>query len=406
MTPTKPCSASRRGSAYVLVLGVVAIATAAGVLGVQLRGMQIDAATTMEQQARTASLARSALEIAIARIAADDDWRETYDGVSVLPATTIGAATVLANVAPVSGNLKDGPATLTARARAAGSIQEASVVLDSYRPVMNSLSASLVAGDDLTVNFATMEAPQPIRANQTWASAANIKADSEVTVSNFGLLYTGSRSTGIEPELPDPAIVDRVGMTAVDVFKNRAGTSDGFLLAPTANTLGSKHQIGEIYFVDCDDQELTFSNFRVLGTLIFINNSKGVTISGGVRMDPMSPNVPVLLSDGDLTIDVDAHLVESVAGQNMNPPDVPWDGNTDNDSTDIYTSGIGGLIYAMGDITIKGGITLGGPAIATDDLLINQGTMFVADNPDLRADPPAEFRLPAVTTIDPFSFRN
>ena len=412
MTLTKPCSASRRGSAYVLVLGVVAIATAAGVLGVQLRGMQIDAATTMERQARTASLARSALEIAIARIAADDDWRETYDGVSVLPATTIGDATMLATIAPVSGNLKDGPATLTARARTAGSIQEASVVINEEEGVLNSLWASLVAGNLLTVDRATVNATQPIRGQWTAGSFATVNPPAEATTSNTGFTYVGGRTIGIAPQLPDPIIIETCSDKAKEVFKNSPKDEDGFLLGPHTNTIGNKKSNQGVYILDCEDTELELSNFRLLGTLILVNNTRGVTFSGAVRMDPTAPNMPVLLSDGRVTINIAGDLSEDDEKENFNPNKVPWQGATDNDENDTYASAINGLVYVDGGVTIFNDLTLGGPVIASDSIWVGPSTFMgssevtIADNPDLRDDPPEEFYLPAVTTFDPFSFRN
>lgn len=412
MTARLPAAPARRGSAYVLVLGVVAIATAAGVLGVQLRGMQVDAALTMSGQAEASDLARSALEIALARIEADSDWRETYDGSAVLPATVLGDATVLATIAPVSGHLRDGPATLTARARLPGSVQEASVVLDDVQLVMNSLSASLVAGNLLTVDRATVNATQPIRGQWTAGSFATINPPAEATTSNTGFTYVGGRTVGIAPQLPDPIIIETCSDKAKDVFKNSPKDKDGFLLGPSTNTIGNQQSNEGVYILDCEDTELELSNFRLLGTLILVNNTRGVTFSGAVRMDPTAPNMPVLLSDGRVTINIAGDLSEDDEKENFNPNKVPWQGVTDKDEDDTYPSAINGLVYVDGGVTILNDRTLGGPVIASDWLWVGPSTILgsskvtITDNADLRDDPPAEFYLPAVMTLDPFSYRN
>jgi len=95
ITPIRPyCCRTRRGGAYLAVLGVAVIVSMSSLCAMHLVRIDRQAVTARSDMAQARLAAQSAIEFGMARIDSDGNWRNTYThGVNgAYPAVSLGSA--------------------------------------------------------------------------------------------------------------------------------------------------------------------------------------------------------------------------------------------------------------------------------------------------------------------------
>jgi len=353
--------------------------------------------------ARTA--ASSMLELGTHAIAADPDWRRTMGEGAWYTDVPIGRATGTLTVAAAGGAAwdPDDPeqdVVLDALGGAGGSTQRARLVVRADREPPTPIPAlrkSIVAENELKIHggklLEAIDAPSTSndRIRNDGAIVADIEADR----------YSGSGTHSGDVQIPSTD--ERIPpLTDLEIYFARAteltGVTQlqGVVLSKNSNPFGSPNPEG-IYMMRASSSDIDISETRILGTLLVLAAGRKVTISDSALLQPASPGMPTLIVDGDLIIDLDSEdldgrLSEQESGVNFNPPGTPFQGLVDNDTNDVYTSVLHGLIHATGDVRLKDtarieGVLLGG------DVIDIEGDIRINHDPSLVAEPPPGYQI-------------
>ena len=165
-------------------------------------------------------------------------------------------------------------------------------------------------------------------------------------------------------------------------------------LTPTNNPFGLAHPQG-LYFVDAGGKEVRIYDSYLIGSLI-ITNSPRLKIRGGYYHKTYLKQYPALLCSGDIFIEINQNLQESVVGVDF---------NGDADMKDLFVSQIHGVVYSSGMIT---GLQYGvdpGPfyfrgAMVASRLIIAGSAFHVSYDPELAETPVAGFQGPGLVLLE------
>lgn len=346
----------RRGSLYLSVLGVSFIVSVLALAGMHAARAHLAVATSDGDLYRARLLAASAVELGIAQLRSNPNWRVDYAVDVDYPATAVAA-----DRGSFAWRLKSGAGRNYAM-QGTGVVNAATCTLEVDLVQAHALDCALFVEGDVTVESGctlTCEGA-PAATNGTFVNDGATYADVEAQAIS-GYSVNGTATTpGALRVLPTPRYV-------MDYYLRR-----GTVLAPTGwgtayitlTLLSPFHSSGDtnadgIYVIDTQGQNLSISSCRIVGTLVVANLAPGkkVTISGDVNWEPAYPNFPALLVDGDVEITMysDGLLSESWITPNFNPAGAPFQGEEDDAKDDDFISSIGGLIYCSGDLTFDGG---------------------------------------------------
>jgi hypothetical protein len=169
---------------------------------------------------------------------------------------------------------------------------------------------------------------------------------------------------------------------------------DCAVLTPTLNPYGSSSGRG-IYRIECAGQNVGFGYGRIVGTVILNNPGILSGIFGPMDWKSQTKSLPALISSDSLIISMtDQALNELQIDVNLNPTGAPlpyYQGASDNDKLDSYSSLVEGLVYAANDIYVIGNMRANGIVIAGDDIIIQSGNVLLNYDRSIAEDPPAGF---------------
>ena len=403
---------TRRGSAYVLVLAVVTIAAVAGVLNIHLRARQLNLSSDLHAYAQARDAARAGIEVALARLDADPHWRTTHTSGSTLASlSTLDAAITVTIEDPHDGDLRSGDRIrLSSTATSEHARQRMSLDLHVLPYPMNCLVSSVASAKSVFVKDATITRGLPVRTPRIEADKAQVRPPVLTQTTPVGASFLGGVT--VEPqtiEMPGPGYLSELASIATRLDFSSRGTWERGVLGPGINTLGGgPASPSGIYLIDCGGKSITIQKARILGTVVFINNSDMVKFQEKLRIDPADPRMPAIVSDGHLEFDIDDRdLSELEFKVSFNPKGMPWQGRTDSLWLDSYPPGIGGMVFTLASIEVKEGTTFGGPLVSHLQLQVD-GNFALTINPQQQAlqDPPPAFIAGEALRIDPFSIRN
>lgn len=408
----------RRGTVYVLVLVSVMIVTVVGLSGMAViaserRSAQLDAEA---EQARLH--AHSAVEAGLLIIASDADWRTNSGGGNWLNAKAVGAGLMSLDVAdPGDGDVADSPddpVTLTGTGEQGAARQKVSVTLVARAQPVYGVGALKMAAH--TSGAVTVESGRRLRLGGETVSA-------DGTLTNFGTIdgavealaivnvgtISGSQ-TILAPAKPIPGasiVSDYQAMASV--IPSRTAI-DNQVIAPGLNPWGSPNANG-IYYLDTGNQDLDISDTRIHGTLVVRCGAfRRVRIRGQVFLHTYQPNLPALIVDGNIELDLRSAtetLSEATHAVNFNPIGAPYNGEFDGDRLDQYPSEIHGLVHATGSVVMYNTSRVRGAVLAGGGLTV-KGTNEIVYDPNLYTAPPPGYEaVPGAPTmvIDPASWR-
>jgi cytoskeletal protein CcmA (bactofilin family) len=404
----------RRGSAYLVVLGVTLIVSAiaySGILMVRARARMV---SETSDAAEARQIARDAIEIGKQWIHSDANWRTTRtSGVWATNVPLSGGSFSLSGTDPADGDFKNFPHDLvllkaTAIKGSARHVLEVNVVAkpDPLPALRYAVHAGgevhVTGGKSVSVGSGTVSTNGSLRNDGTINGNIDV-----LLVSNPGTV-SGTRTIGsLAKDLPSTTIVDNyIALGTLIVTSN----IDKRAIGPGVNPFGALDANG-IYVVR-PGADLVIKNSHICGTLVVDNAGKKVTLDNNVLLHPHRADCPALIVRGDAEIIFDGGdglLDEKNLGVNLNPPGVPYNGITDTKDNDKFPSEIQGLIHVTGKLTMKQTARVRGAILvnstAGSDAAKFEGTSQIIHTPTLLTSAPCWYTLSVPMVVSPGSWR-
>jgi hypothetical protein len=337
--------------------------------------------------------AASAVAVALARIKADAGWRSTFTHNAESAAINFGTGsatwrlvdmvdTSLSNNARhgvfVDGIGRSGSATWVERVEA----YQPEVPLPTLACAIHSKGRLQIDGGHwLTV------------VNGTASTNGELKIDGalvgngQCNTRTGGGAVIGTVTTGLAAR-ESPA-----SSTLFTTYRDQStaltyvGSLNHVLLGPGANTYsGLSTNPDGMYYINSGSSTLNISGSRIQGTLVVKGN---VQVNDHVFLQFNKREAPVLIVDGNLTVNCDSSLFLSEAdeGRNFNPATSLFQGSGDLDTTDVYPSEIWGLVHVTGNVTFVEPTRIVG-------MMLVDGEVRISDQAVIQADPTIFFSPP------------
>lgn len=157
--------------------------------------------------------AQSAVRIGMLQIEQDPNWRFNHPHGTWAADVAIGQGSyTLEGLDPSDSNLSDSPSdplVLVGTGKQGRSVHKVQITLSPVHRGYSSLKAAIHAGDDVSINSATVTCDQVLSANDSVsANSSSVNCDVEAVGSISGSTYYGDIEAGIPPrELPDLSTV-------------------------------------------------------------------------------------------------------------------------------------------------------------------------------------------------------
>jgi hypothetical protein len=411
----KRARASRRGSAYLIVLGAALLVALLGLSSLMALRIQRQMVEDAVDAAEARAYAQSAIEVGLSRIAADGDWRTTFsDGVWIADQPLGEGTFTLEGHDPADGDLADDDTDdlllvgigLKGRAR-----QKMLVRLVPELRGVAALEAALFSGGQLTISNATINSDGLLASNaQVSSGSSAINADVESAGAINGSGYNGSTTTAVDARTtsddtsfsPYAAAGTSIPISSIPVVSS-VRTIENVVLSAGTNPYGTANGQG-LYVIDCQAQSLTIRNARIAGTLVLLNAGTSSKIEQSVNWETAVANYPALMVQGPFLIDMSATaLSEAALGVNYNPAGAEYQGASDSDTVDSYPSQIRGLVFISGNASFSTDNTIDGAVLALGSTDVTGQLTLMYDDIYL-TNPPPGFLDRTRLTISPGSW--
>lgn len=393
---TRP-SGPRRGSAYLVVLAVSLIVATMGLGALLAIRAQARTANALADAAEARQYALAAIELGRLAIGKDPNWRTNRTCGVWISQQAIGSGTCTLEVTdPVDGNLANrphDPVIFKATGIKGQARQMIEVTLSAKPDPLPALKYALhtggqlhiKAGEQLATNTATVSTNGSLRNDGTIAASVEAGSASQVGI------VSGTVTLGAPPKaFPDRSVVDLYANLGTLIAPGN--TMERQVLSPGQNPWGPTDPDG-VYVVRAN-QNLTIRNMRIYGTLVVIGNGNTVTVDNQVLLQPVRSDYPALIVDGNAVFQYSSlgtPLSEALTLVNFNPPETPYDGESDLDMLDVYPSEIQGLVHVTGTLQINNTALVRGlilcESTASADAVVCEDSQIVY-NPSLYANPP------------------
>ncbi|MGH7130742.1 MAG: hypothetical protein ACREJO_02210 [Phycisphaerales bacterium] len=392
--------AARRGSIYVVVLGVSLLVTMIGLGGVSANSAIARSINAGSDSSRARWTAQSALELARQLIDADPLWRTNRANGAWVTDSALGKATYSISVVNPSGALnrtETDTVVVTAIGKFGTSVHtmEAQLVADSSAP--SCLSCAAAVGGSITFNSTDVTCTDSLIASNSAVTAvtASVNAKIEASLTALGLTFKQSAAS-LCPQraMPGSGAFNYylANGTSIPVTSlpgtSGARTISRVLISPAVNPFSGGTNSQGIYVIDAGGADLTILDCRIVGTLVIINPGTTCSIKSSVVWEPAVANYPCLMVRGNANIRTSASALSENSGGsniNVNPASTPYpyNGGISNSSTsDTFPSSIEGLVYVSGNLTtatsvscrmllVGGNLTAGGVLVLNYDSTYN-----------------------------------
>ncbi len=374
----------RRGTVYLMVLGsalIVAIVGVSAVLAVRVR------AVTVRQShdfAVARECAQAALDVGMYALLITPDWRSSIAPGVWMDEIALGDGVFSLQINdPEDGDLSDDPGDtvmLVGTGVCNAARYGAKVLAAQPLEPLAALGTCLHAGGGVFVEGDVRFDDAPLSSNATVLNLDNIRGDVECAHYGGGGGINGNVDDDADPkDLPDVDVVSKYAALATDI--SYVTDMVGGVLAPGYSDWGTTDAEG-VYYINTKGADLWIEATRILGTLIITTQGGAVYVSWGVYGTPARDDYPVLIVDGDLYVRMyaDSGLEESWYSVNYNPPGVPYEGVSDNDTDDFYPSELRGLIHVTGDFEVQAETKLRGVVICGGDAQLSETLRIVHDS--------------------------
>ncbi|HVT79557.1 MAG TPA: hypothetical protein VHM90_02780 [Phycisphaerae bacterium] len=390
-----------KGSVYIAILGLSVLVAVIGLGGIALSRAQARARDLQADTDEARAYAVDAIELARTIINADPNWRTDYSNGNWFTSQPWGNGSFTLNVTDPAGALNNAdtdPVVVTGTGAKGLALQKIQVTMAPVLTPYSCMYTSACAGGPISLGNTSISGAGSLISSLVAisASGASVYPNAESAGTVSGTSFYGTTTSLASPRtLPPATVFDyyNANGTAIPYSSlGGGGTLQNCLLSPTSNPYGATNAKG-IYIINCNFQNLTITNCRIVGTLLLLNASN-VTIQPKINWTPAVANLPCLLVQGSITIKTDTTtLNEGGPIPNLNPASTPYpypNGASNTTTTDTYPSIIDGLVYVSGNLT-----TQSNPSI--DNLIVAgtwnaSGTLTLNPQAILQSNPPPGFR--------------
>jgi len=374
---------ARRGSTYVLILGVSVILMLIGLSAVTVSRVNARSVSTDNHWAEAQVLAFSGAEHALATIQATSDWRTKFGSDQTVQ---WGNGKFRWHVVDeLDGDLTDNdadPFCIVSRGEVGQGAYATGLQCTVQGEPLDVLRCALHADSEVTLwSWRTVTAVNgPVSTNHKLRTYSRSVLTGDVEASNS--VSNGGTITGtVTTSAPKKTMPDK---NVFDIYRSLATRIDPGsmiyrqVLGPGVNPWGSPNARG-IYYIDAPGRTVIIYSSRIYGTLVVRCNR--LYLTGTVLIQPSQKDQPSLLVDGDvyayLTSDGQV-LREGSGNPNFNPAGAPYDGHADSDQSDTYPSEIQGLVH------LSANLYLGSTARVRGVVLVGKRTYIYGYNEIIR----------------------
>ena len=355
---------NRKGTTYLAVCGMVLLLATLALGGLSATRVRARGARTRNDIHDARQYAISATDIGRLWISQDATWRTDYANGAWFTNQPIGRGKFSLSVTNPNGALNHSmfdPVVLSATGTAGTATQYAQVTLIAKTQAATCLTAALSAATAITLGTTTVEANNQMLATNGTLSASSpaVNANVEALTAIAGGTFNGTTTTLSTALTFPPTTVcsyyQQTG-TAVSISSIPSTTIQNVLISPSSNPYGNTDANG-VYVIDCQGNNLTIQQCRIVGTLVLLNPGAATQIGSGVVWRAAVSNYPCLIVNGSLTISSSGSYLSEGGNYNFNPSGTPypWPTGTSNTTmTDSYPPAVMGLVYAAGNITLQG----------------------------------------------------
>lgn len=356
--------AFRRGYTYIAVM-MTAVAVASLAMSSAWIAREIHLEQTAADEAfELASEADSAIELALARIATNSSWRETHVHNTEYGPFALGNVNLFYRLLDRSGNIGTGrlrDITVIGIARRGSSSYAVQVDATPAGSALTCLNHGIAVDSNSSLSYRT-----------TWVtnggiySKGNISLEWEASMTGpiqssgtiSGVFLNGTLTARVaEASFANASTLQRYVAEATNIPISSLPRSSSnipqfrnCLLSPNHNPFGGNLNSNGVYRIDCQNLQIQIENCRILGTLILENIGTDSRLNQNVLIQPAVPNYPSLLINGTLRINSRwGNFSEATLGVNLNPSGAPYQGLTNDTTTDIYPARIEGIYYCFGE---------------------------------------------------------
>ncbi|HVS70922.1 MAG TPA: hypothetical protein VHQ47_06680 [Phycisphaerae bacterium] len=391
----------QRGTVYIAILGLSILVAVIGLGGIALSRAQGRARDLQADTDEARGYAMDAVELARTLINADANWRTDYSNGNWFTNQSWGNGSFTLNVTDPAGALNNAdtdPVTVTGTGMKGQAVQRIQVTLVPVLTPYSCMYAALCTGGLLSLNNTTVIGAGALISSNTSITTGNatVYPSAESAGAVLGsTFYANVTSLATPRTLPPSNVFDYYNANGTTIAYSSlpsGGTLQNCLLSPTSNPYGATNAKG-IYIINCNLQNLTINNCRIVGTLVILN-ANNITIQGNINWEPAVANLPCLLMQGSVTMKAsNGTLNEGGSIPNLNPASTPYpypNGAGNSTTSDSYPSVIDGLVYVSGNLVIQNN-----PSV--DNLLVTgtlnaSGILSLNPQPILLSNPPPGFR--------------
>ena len=340
----------RRGSVYILIIGVTMLAAAmtiAASIAGRVQARLLDAANNASE-ART--YAQSAIDLGRLYIAQDSNWRTDRSNGTWFTGMSIGGGSMQLDVLNPSGTLNRfnaDPILFTGTGTCGTSVQKIQVAIMPTIKPYTCLSTAMMAGTNIQFQSSNISPTGVLIASNgsMTLGSANIGPSLQAVGSiNYNSGHcSGTVTSGVTPRtMPGFNAFDyytangtTISLSSLPFFSGNRSLSSG-VLAPTVNTIGGGTNTNGIYVIDCQGQQFNIGNACLFATVVLLNCG-GLTLKSAVNWVPAISTLPCLLVQGNINVKMDVSTLSEVGLlSNFNPSGVLTPGRRDRPTSCLW----------------------------------------------------------------------
>jgi hypothetical protein len=390
----------RRGSAYILVLGVALLLTVIGMgtlLTTRLAGKQSGNAADWQQAGLIAqSMVEQAMSNLNAQIAANPaTWRSAFTSytsgntAAFTQTNSIGVGSWVVKD-EVDGNFANNyadPFRLYGIGKVGQATRVYSVQVVTAGSPMDVLRCGLHAGGDINTNGTITLGAGPLSCNGNVKTQAAITGNVETQSQQGPNRVSGSLTVG-SPIKPMPSsglyniYLAKATALPFAALNNRIQEQ---LLTPTSNSFGPTNVDGVYSIAIPAGQNFIISSSRIKGTLVVSMTGGTFYIYGPTLWEPARPDYPILILQG-------SNVNVNIQGYNtwLSEANVGIDFNGNGTMTDDLPPQYRGLLHIIGAtnaVQLSANAFISGLLVTDGPVTTNGQSSFISD-PNLLANPP------------------
>lgn len=402
----------RQGYVYIVVIMTAIIVSALAMSSVWIARKHSLEQTAADEAYELASAADSAIELALARIAADANWRTTHVHNTEYGPFALGDVSLYYRLLDPSNNIGNGrlrDVTVIGIAKRGSASCAAQVTATPAGEALTFLNYAASFYDDIYMPYRTtwtttgaVYSMGDIVLDYQSSISGTAHAKDQITV-NSGAYIRGTSATN-QPTISvgNQSLIERYIAEATSISVSSLPISSGrrkftnCLLSPNHNPFGTELNPKGVYEINLNGANLDISNCRILGTLILRNLGSDCRIWTNVLAQPAVTNYPSLYVNGDIEFESRwGNFTEADIGVNLNPTGAPYQGQTNSTQTDIYPARIEGIYYCRGETEFNANAQVDVQGVFYSISLLTsqtQTSLRVTYDSEIAANPPPGFR--------------